>query len=390
MSDFESTFVVDVGSSSVKAGFSGEDIPSCVFPSSIASARYPKTIESLEPVNSDSHNSNGDSNKSTQPIDRGIVKDWDQLEKLWQNTVTETGITATDLFTVMLTESEKYTNSDRLKWAEMLFEKFRVPSICFGNSSSCCVFASGRTTGLAVDCGAGLTSVVPVFEGLALKHASITVDYGGQDVTQNLKKILKEKKLDIDIGETKILKERLARVEVGNVTDIPPDKYTKFFLPDGEEVEVETIVFSKCTEQMFQRSTPYFIEKPHPASIPPSGLIDQVYESWSLCDDSIRKDLLKNIILAGGNSMISGLGDRLSKNIQTQVNTSLESNNHLFYAANVIPSQGHSEAGYTTQRKFAPWIGASIISSLPTFKELKISRQEWEEGADAALQTKCF
>ena len=45
----------------------------------------------------------------------------------------------------------------------------------------------------------------------------------------------------------------------------------------------------------------------------------------------------------------------------------------------------HREAGYTAQRKFAPWIGGSIIGSLATHSELKISRQEWEEGAESSL-----
>jgi actin-related protein len=35
-----------------------------------------------------------------------------------------------------------------------------------GNSSALTMFAAGRTTGIAVECGAGLTSSVPVFEGI--------------------------------------------------------------------------------------------------------------------------------------------------------------------------------------------------------------------------------
>ena len=45
------------------------------------------------------------------------------------------------------------------------------------------MFASGRTTGIAVECGAGVTSSVPVFEGLALSHAAVYSDFGGQEIT---------------------------------------------------------------------------------------------------------------------------------------------------------------------------------------------------------------
>lgn len=41
------------------------------------------------------------------------------------------------------------------------------------------------------------------------------------------------------------------------------------------------------------------------------------------------------------------------------------------------------------QRKFAPWIGGSIMGSFDTYhKSLKITRQEWEENPDLVLNTK--
>ena len=45
-------------------------------------------------------------------------------------------------------------------------------------------------SGIAVECGAGVTTSVPVFEGLALSHAAMCVDYGGQDISANLKRLL--------------------------------------------------------------------------------------------------------------------------------------------------------------------------------------------------------
>lgn len=44
----ESVFIVDIGSSSVKAGFSGEDIPSYVFPS--AMTKIPQKHEEISVV----------------------------------------------------------------------------------------------------------------------------------------------------------------------------------------------------------------------------------------------------------------------------------------------------------------------------------------------------
>lgn len=109
---------------------------------------------------------------------------------------------------VMLAESLRSSVTERAKWAEILFETFRAPSICIGNSSALTMFAAGRTTGIAVECGAGLTSSVPVFEGLALAHAAIHVEYGGQDITRSLRAKFNEFNFQINHFDTKVLKEK--------------------------------------------------------------------------------------------------------------------------------------------------------------------------------------
>ena len=49
------------------------------------------------------------------------------------------------------------------------------------------------------------------------------------------------------------------------------------------------------------------------------------------------------------------------------------------------------EKGHSMQRKFAPWIGGSLMGSFETYhKTLKITRQEWEENPDVVLNTKCI
>jgi actin-related protein len=55
----------------------------------------------------------------------------------------------------------------------------------------------------------------------------------------------------------------------------------------------------------------------------------------------------------------------------------------------VIPTSFYREPGYTQQRKFAPWIGGSLLGSFETYhKSLKITKQEWEENADVVLNVK--
>lgn len=61
-----------------------------------------------------------------------------------------------------------------------MFETFNVPSLYIANQSVMSLYSTGRTTGLVLDSGDGLTATVPIYEGYAIPLAIEINDFAGK------------------------------------------------------------------------------------------------------------------------------------------------------------------------------------------------------------------
>ncbi|CEP64170.1 Arp4p LALA0_S10e04016g [Lachancea lanzarotensis] len=103
-----------------------------------------------------------------------------------------------------------------------------------------------------------------------------------------------------------------------------------------------------------------------------AGLNDLVATSIMATDVDLRATLAHNLVVTGGTSSIPGLTDRLVA----------ELNKKLPALKFRILTSGHSK-----ERQTRAWLGGSILSSLGTFHQLWVGKQEYEEvGADRLLK----
>ncbi|KAK6947158.1 F-box domain [Dillenia turbinata] len=222
-----------------------------------------------------------------------------------------------------------------------------VPAVCAINQATLALYAARRTSGIAVNIGFHVTSVVPVFNGKVMRKVGVEVmGIGALKLTGYLKELMQQQNMNFkSLYTVRTLKEKLCYVAADYEAELFKDTDASF------EVAGEgTFTLSK---ERFQTGEILF--QPRMAGVHTMGLHRAVAHCMDHCqaaeltgDDS----WFKTILLTGGSACLPGLAERLEKELRGLLDPTMSN------GVKVISSPYGADSA---------WYGAKLISNISTF-----------------------
>ncbi len=375
--------VIDNGSGVIKAGMGGDDKPRAVFPCVVGRPKAGSVMPGTD--KKDKTLFLGDEAQKLRgvlsidyPIEHGIVKNWEDMTEIWRHTIyNELRVEPKDC-SLMLTEAPQNPKANRERMIEIAMENLQFKAFYVGIQAVLAMFSTGRTTGIVLDSGDGVTHAVPIYETYSIPNAVKKVMVAGRDVSNELMKILTERGWNFDTTAqfqiVRELKENLCYVSMDYKADMTAHDSKEwkeanekaYILPDGNEMKIGSERF-RAPEIMFQLG---LIGKDVPGT---SGVHDLVKNSIVECDLDVRKALWENVILSGGNTMFPGYPERLEKELTA-----------------LAPATLKPKVVGQPDRKYAVFMGAAQLANLSAFQSSWITKQEYDENGSKIVHRKCF
>jgi len=447
--DEVSAIVLDPGYWTTRAGFAGEDVPKSVCPSFYGQTNTDQLLFGENAI----HNPVGGVDIKSYWGADGIVEDWDTATKLWEYAITDKliGAKATDPSRNGLNDGSN-TNGDamdvdmdaldnrekpleespllvtepgwnsakaREKYIEIAMEDWGAPAFFLQKTGVLAAFASGKASGIIIDVGASHTSVTPVLDGMVLRKGVQKSPLAGNFISSQIRQIFKDSVPEIPLTPHYLVKSKTpvdagapAQAAFKQFTNAPSASFRfneeERLLTEFKETVVEVWPgpgrFTTGTNEDMARNTPG-----RPFEMPDGwnqvfgserfraaeGLFDAsaaltsdasprpkdehtiprlVQAAVQQVDADQRPLLLANIVVTGGSTLLYKFNDRLNY----EINSIYPSTRNKLIAPGSVP-----------ERKYAAWIGGSILASLGSFHQLWISRKEYEEHGAGIVEKRC-
>nr|XP_004657043.1 actin-like protein 7B [Jaculus jaculus] len=366
--------IIDLGSQYCKCGYAGEPRPTYFISSTVGkrSAETPadagdthtgkETYVGHELLNMEA------SLKLVNPLKHGTVVDWDCVQNIWEYIFHTAMKIQPEEHAVLVSDPPLSPSSNREKYAELMFETFSIPAMHVTSQALLSIYSYGKTSGLVVESGHGVSHVVPISEGDMLPGLTSRVDYAGSLLTNYLMQLLNEaghKFTDDHLHIVEHIKKKCCyaalQPEEERGLDVQ-ELRVDYELPDGKVITIGQERFG-CSEMLFQPSL---------AGCDQPGLPELTAACLDRCQNTgFKEEMAANVLLCGGCTMLEGFPERFQRELSL-----------------LCPGDSPTVAA-APERKTSVWTGGSILASLQAFQQLWVSKEEFEERGSAAIYCKC-
>jgi len=417
--------VFDPGHHSFRVGFAGEDCPKSEIPSMVGvSQEEVVKTESGGGMETESKVAKNKYHIDTAALHfakkgmevqsylkDGMVEDWNVFEEILDYSYDKIIKSQAEYHPVLFSEAPWNQKHRREKLTELMFEKYNVPAFFLVKNAVLSAFANGKSTCLVLDSGASHTSAIPVHDGYVLQQAIVKSPLGGDFMTTQCRQFLGETGLEI------VPPYQIAGKE--EVRDAEPAKWTKktnlpevtkswhnlmvkevvqdfqsavlqvsdsgfdeeacstipavtYEFPNGYRNDYGLDRF-KIAESLFDPARIKMGAHPHQSTMLSAAHV--VTTSVGMCDIDLRPSLYGSVVVTGGNTLIQGFTERLSRDLSVKTPSQMR--------FKLIAVNGNQE------RRHGSWIGGSILASLGSFQQMWISKHEYEENGKGQVDRKC-
>ncbi|XP_008852873.1 actin-like protein 7B [Nannospalax galili] len=364
--------VIDLGSQYCKCGYAGEPRPTYFISSTVGKRSaemaadtgdtFKETYVGHELLNMEA------SLKLVNPLKHGVVVDWDCVQNIWEYIFHTAMKILPEEHAVLVSDPPLSPISNREKYAELLFETFCIPAMHVTSQALLSIYSYGKTSGLVVESGHGVSHVVPISEGNVLPGLPSHADYAGCDLTNYLLQLLNEaghKFSDDHLHIVEHIKKNCCYAALLPEEELAlglEELRVDYELPDGKVITIgqERV---RCSEMLFQ---PSLVGCTQP------GLPELTAACLGRCQNTgFKEEMAANVLLCGGCTMLDGFPERFQRELSL-----------------LCPGDNPTVAA-APERKTSVWTGGSILASLQAFQQLWVSKEEFEERGCAAIYCKC-
>ena len=351
LDEFQTT-IFDLGSYNYRIGYSGNDRPNYIFP----------------PIKFINHSENQEKEEYeylTSQKGDGFFIDIKKFEDFFDDFISDKELkNEMNKGSLLFSEPVIHNKEQRIKLTEFLFEKYELGGLFFCNSSVLSSFSYGKCSCLIFDSGHTQSNIVPVNDGMIIKNALNYFSLNGKTMDELIINEIIKKQFD-NFNNYNILQNIQILSDLKDIIFCFSNNQNNLSLPDNKNIIIDdnylSIIKNNIENKLFKDEL---------------NLKTLILKSISSVLLDIKKDLINNIFICGGNSLIfnnyfNDIKEALSKELVSSAIVRLTTH----------PSK--------IERSLASFLGASIISSLNIYKETIIKKEEYEEHGAIIAEKKC-